>query len=70
MSKIRVKTTIVFEVEYYIDMAFYDSNIPLEVRDQEQGYVNVNPDVMIDTLKHKGNFCGTVELVEDATQGH
>ena len=65
MSELRVKTTIVFEAEYYIDTDFYESDNHLEIRDQEQRYVNINPDAMIDTLKHRGNFCGTVELMDE-----
>ena len=63
MSELRVKTTIVFEAEYYINTAFYDSDIPEEVVAQEQRYCNINPDIMIDTLKYKGNFSSKVETV-------
>ena len=65
INKINVKATITFEVEYFIDANFYDSDIPEEVIAQEQRYVNVNPEVMIDALRHKGTFSGTVELVKN-----
>lgn len=61
----KVKTRIVFEVEYPLDLGFYDTDEGKALR-MEKAYVGVNPLDVIEAHEARGDgvFTTSVEIVE------
>ena len=65
MSEIRVKTKIVFEVEYSLNPDFYDTEDENRALDVEREYVCNDPGLIVELFEVDGTFDTSVEKVDD-----
>ena len=62
----RVKTKIVFEVEYPLDLEFYETGDKHKALQMERAYVARNPIEMIEAYEARGSgtFTTSVEIMD------
>ena len=68
----KVKTTIIFEVEYSLNLEFYETDDEEKAVEREQELVSENPVITIDSFaaRSRGTFTTKVEAIKDPSTGN
>ena len=59
---LKIKTTITFEVEYSLDLGFYETDDEGKALEKEQELISENPEITIDSFSARGQGTFTTKV--------